>query len=80
MLWLSQTAKLAGQRPSSLAGITDEMDALAFDVTCAFRLEIYENEKAAALIENQATLIAIKVGEMLGGAGDGKDDGTIEYA
>ena len=77
VLWLSQTAKLAGQRPSHLAGISDEMDALAFDVTCAFRLEIYEIAKRRTEIEFLATMIAVKVGEMFSGIGEASDGETI---
>ncbi len=53
------------------------MDALAFDVTCAFRLEIYEIAKRRTEIEFLATMIAVKVGEMFSGGGEASDGETI---
>ncbi len=72
MLWLSLTAKLAGQRPSELAGIADEMAALDFDLACAFRMEIYEGETR----KTEAKLIAYEVSKIFGdgSSGDNSED------
>lgn len=73
MLWLSLTAKLAGQPPSKLAGIKDEMAALDFDLACAFRLEIYEGERMKA----NARLIAYEVSKIFGDSGGDGDSGDV---
>ena len=71
VLWLSLTAKLAGQRPSDLAGIKDEIAALDFDLACSFRLEIYEGEK----MKTTAKLIAYEVSKIFGdGESGSKND------
>ena len=54
---------MSGTRPSKLAGISDEIAALDFDLAHSFRLEIYDTKRA----ENLAKLIAIEVGKMLSG-------------
>ena len=44
-----------------MAQVTDEMAALDFDLACAFRLEIYEGEKATKM----AQLIAIELSKVI---------------
>lgn len=63
MLLLSIAARNSGKRPSELAGVTDEFAALDFDVACTVRLNHYD----ADCREQQAILIAAKVGELFGG-------------
>jgi hypothetical protein len=70
VLWLALTAKLAGQRPSELADIRDDIAALDFDLACAFRHEIYETEKAKTL----AKLIAYEVSKLFGDGSENDDD------
>ena len=66
-LWLSLAARNSGSRPSDLAGIDDDIAALDFDLACAFRLEIYDNDK----LKTQAKRIAYEVSKIFG---DGSED------
>jgi hypothetical protein len=45
MLWLALTARNGGARASSLLDIADKLTALDFDLACALRLQIFENER-----------------------------------
>ena len=71
MLWISLTARLAGQRPSELAGITNDIAALDFDLACSFRLELYDIEKD----KTRAKLIAYEVSKMFG---DSSGEGDVD--
>lgn len=72
VLWLSLTAKLAGQRPSELAGINDEIAALDFDLACSFRLEIYEDQKLETLAKRIAR-------EVWSSGGESQSSGNENY-
>lgn len=48
-----------------MAGITDSLAALDFDLACSLRLTIFDNEAQKA----QAKRIAFEVGKMLTGKG-----------
>ena len=45
VLWFSLIARNAGQRPSQLVGINDEIEALRFDATCTLRLVMHDNQQ-----------------------------------
>lgn len=74
VLWLALAARHAGERFSKMAGIEqyfDEHDpgVLEFNLTCGYRLEVYDSECR----KQQAKLIAYEVGELVGnllGGGD----------
>lgn len=44
MLALAQTAQKFGQRPSKLLGIGENALALDFDITCSYRLLLFDLE------------------------------------
>lgn len=82
MLFLALTAKLAGQRPSELAGIEkffdkDDAGVLDFNLACAYRLELHENER----MKTQAKLIAYEVSKLFGdGGGDDSENVSDPYS
>ena len=67
MLWLSLTARNAGQRPSKLAGLHEslgdnDLACLDFDLACSLRLQKYDIE----CDQTRAKMIANEVSKMFG--------------
>lgn len=67
VLWLAITARNAGQRPSELAGVEDDIAALDFDLACTLRLQQYDMDVA----EMQAKRIAHEAAIAMFGDGTG---------
>jgi hypothetical protein len=59
------TARAAGRSASELFGISDKLQAYAFDDAVAMRLHLYDRD----MRKEAASFIAIEVGRLFGGQG-----------
>ena len=72
-MWLALTGRNSGTRPSELAGIPCENAALDFDLTCSFRLQLYDAET----MKTNAKLIAYECSKIFS---ESRNDDPDEYS
>lgn len=66
LLWLAQTGKDFGCRPSDLIGVDDETLALNFDLACSNRLLQFENKRDYKRLESLIKSLYVMVAGFFG--------------
>jgi hypothetical protein len=72
MLGLALIAKNASRRPSEILKTQDELLALDFDMACAYRLQVFDNERRKDDFKALSMLLGGKPD------GDGRDGEFLE--